>query len=69
MVDKIGSKNGHVEVIGLDNGFYLFRFSDSEMRDWVLDNGTWMFLGRPMVFQQWEPGFVFEKERITSIPI
>ena len=57
------------EISTTDNGFYIFRFRDRDAREWVLENGPWYFVGRPIILRTWKPGMEMLNVQIPSLPI
>ncbi|KAJ6672982.1 GLYCINE-RICH CELL WALL STRUCTURAL PROTEIN 1.8-LIKE [Salix viminalis] len=51
------------------NGFWLFRFKTEDQMLAVLERGPWMFGGKTMILQQWSPCFIFDKNRISKLPV
>ncbi|KAJ6425789.1 hypothetical protein OIU84_026380 [Salix udensis] len=35
----------------------------------ILERGPWMFGGKTMILQQWHPQFIFDKNRISKLPV
>ena len=48
IVDRLWGKHEMPEITTID-GLYIFRFSDRNARDWVLENGPWYFSRRPII--------------------
>uniref|UniRef100_A0A6N2MAS7 DUF4283 domain-containing protein n=1 Tax=Salix viminalis TaxID=40686 RepID=A0A6N2MAS7_SALVM len=73
MVNTIASRVwrscGLENVTTMSNGFMLFRFkTEAEMQD-VMERGPWLFGGKAIVLQQWHPGFKFDKNKISKLPV
>ncbi|KAJ6674430.1 hypothetical protein OIU85_010687 [Salix viminalis] len=51
------------------NGFMLFRFKEEEGLHTVVERGPWMFGGKSIILQQWHPHFLFDRNKITSLPV
>ena len=68
-VERLWGKHEIPEISTTDNGLYIFRFKDLVARDWVLDNGPWYFVGRPIILRFWKPGMEMLNVQITSLPI
>ncbi|KAL6956893.1 Carboxylic ester hydrolase [Sarracenia purpurea var. burkii] len=45
---------GLVDVFGNNNGFFFFQFQNFEAMECVLDNGPWLFSGRPIFLKKWK---------------
>ncbi|KAL2251940.1 UNVERIFIED_CONTAM: hypothetical protein Sindi_2316300 [Sesamum indicum] len=57
------------EVIGTTNGFFFLQFkSVADMED-IIEGGSWLFQGQPIVLQKWEPGMVLRKLKHTQVPV
>src|ERR1044072_5494183 len=48
---------GEMEVIDLDKGYYVVRFSNRADYAQIFTGGPWMILGHCLMIQQWKPGF------------
>ena len=73
VVNTIASRawknKGLENVMTTINGFMLFRFkTELEMQE-VLEKGPWMFGGKTIILQQWHPHFVFDKNKISKLPV
>ena len=68
-VERLWGKHEIPEISTTDNGLYIFRFKDPEARDWVLENGPWYLVGRPIILRSWKPGMEMLNVHITSLPI
>ncbi|KAG5232953.1 DUF4283 domain-containing protein [Salix suchowensis] len=51
------------------SGFWLFRFQTEDQMQAILERGPWMFGGKAIILQQWHPQFVFDKNRISKLPV
>ena len=69
LVERLWGKHEIPEISTTDNGLYIFRFKDLDARDWVLENGPWYLLGRPIILCFWKPGMEMLNVQITSLPI
>ena len=49
--------------------FLIFRFKTEDQVHSILERGPWMFGGKSIVLQQWNPHFSFDKNRISRIPV
>ena len=68
-VDKLWGKHEMPEISTTDNGLYLFRFRDMDARDWVMENGPWYIVGRPIILRVWQSGMEMLNIKLTSLPI
>ncbi|XP_061955562.1 uncharacterized protein LOC133677489 [Populus nigra] len=61
--------HGLENVMTTAGGFMIFRFNiEAAMHD-VLEKGPWMFGGKAIILQQWHPHFVFDKNKISKLPV
>ncbi|KAJ1380290.1 Zinc finger, CCHC-type [Sesbania bispinosa] len=77
-LEKLWHPLGEMELIDLENEYFLVRFSNFNDVSHVFEGGPWMILGHYLVIQKWHPEiFPFEDElrrvavwiRIPSLPI
>ncbi|KAL2237565.1 UNVERIFIED_CONTAM: hypothetical protein Sindi_0948200 [Sesamum indicum] len=55
------------EVTGTTNGFFFFQFKlVADMED-IIEGGSWLFQGQPIVLQKWESGMVLRKLKHTQV--
>ena len=66
---KIWTREGLVEVLAQEHGFYFFKFSNSQGKDAILDRGPWLFVGRQYVLQNYELGLKLNKEEVRKLPV
>ncbi|KAJ6414219.1 hypothetical protein OIU84_006947 [Salix udensis] len=69
IANRVWKKHGLEKVTVMENGFIVFRFSSEETMMEVLSRGPWMFGGKSLILQQWQPGFIFDKNKIRSLPV
>ena len=69
LVERLWGKHEIPEISTTDNGLYIFRFTDRDARDWVLENGPWYFVRRPIILRIWKPSMEMLNVQITSLPI
>ncbi|XP_039023289.1 uncharacterized protein LOC120155894 [Hibiscus syriacus] len=55
IVTLLWSKVSLVKVSIAGPNLYVFSFSNSNARDWVLDGGPWHVQHKPMLLRKWEP--------------
>jgi hypothetical protein len=66
---RVWKNKGLENVMTTTNGFMLFRFKiELEMQE-VLEKGPWMFEGKTIILQQWHPYFLFDKNKISKLPV
>ncbi|KAI0492374.1 hypothetical protein KFK09_026645 [Dendrobium nobile] len=68
-VKKTWSLKGSVQLLSLNDGFFLFRFSCAKDFDMVWTRGVWFILGKPFVLQKWHPKFVPKRKDFATMPI
>ncbi|GAB2302720.1 hypothetical protein Dimus_036715 [Dionaea muscipula] len=68
-VSRLWPKLGLIEVKSLDDGFFVFRFADSFSGDGVLEGGSWLVEGKPILLRKWECLLSFSKETLSRIPV
>ena len=66
---KLWMIRGNLQVLPRGNGFLLFKFSDDEDKHRALENGPWFVRGKPLVLRQWTVDSVFEKDKLSTIPL
>jgi hypothetical protein len=66
---RIWKRFGLEDVTSLANGFTMFRFKTEDELQKVIENGPWMFGGKSIILQKWHSGFVFDKNKITKLPV
>ena len=62
-------KDGLVDVLAIEKGFFLFRFDTMEGMTSVVERGPWLFAGRYMVLRKWSPGLPLSKANLSRIPV
>ncbi|KAK8715103.1 hypothetical protein V6N13_042445 [Hibiscus sabdariffa] len=55
LVGLLWGKEGVVEVSIVDDNLFIFRFVNSTVRDWVLENGPWHIQNNSLILRRWEP--------------
>jgi hypothetical protein len=68
-VDSMWKQYGSVDVFLMENGMYIFRFSDEMTRDEVLEAKLWNISNKPLILRRWEPGMQLLKLSLDSLPI
>ncbi|KAJ6419676.1 hypothetical protein OIU84_029740 [Salix udensis] len=51
------------------NGFILFRFKNQANLQGVLEQGPWLFGGKHLILQKWDPRFQFDAGQIKTLPV
>ncbi|XP_020682798.1 uncharacterized protein LOC110099846 [Dendrobium catenatum] len=68
-VKKTWNLEGSVQLLHLNDGFFLFRFSCAKDFDLVWTRGVWFILGKPFVLQKRHPKFIPKREDFATVPI
>ncbi|KAJ6414415.1 hypothetical protein OIU84_003418 [Salix udensis] len=72
-VNKIASRvwrsHGLEDVRTTATGFIIFRFKKVDQMLELLERGPWIFGGKAIILQQWHPHFIFDKNKISKIPV
>jgi hypothetical protein len=68
-VDNLWAQYGKVEVFLLENGLYLFRFSDEKTRDEVMEAKLWNIANKPLILRKWTPGMQLLKLSLSNVPM
>ncbi|GAB2294967.1 hypothetical protein Dimus_029157 [Dionaea muscipula] len=68
-VSKLWTSLGLAEVKSLDNGFFVFRFTDPIRRDAVFERGPWFVGGKPLLLRRCERCMSLTKETLTRVPV
>ncbi|KAG5242039.1 DUF4283 domain-containing protein [Salix suchowensis] len=69
IANRVWKAHGLEKVTVLDNGFMVFRFISEESMGEVLARGPWLFGGKPILLQKWQPGFQFDRNKIRTLPV
>ncbi|KAJ6706867.1 GLYCINE-RICH CELL WALL STRUCTURAL PROTEIN 1.8-LIKE [Salix viminalis] len=72
-VNKIASRVwkplGLEAVTTTASGFIIFQFQKEDQMHEILERGPWLFGGKAIILQPWHPHFVFDKNRISKLPV
>ncbi|KAJ6731272.1 GLYCINE-RICH CELL WALL STRUCTURAL PROTEIN 1.8-LIKE [Salix viminalis] len=69
IANRIWKSHGLEKTTVMSNRFMIFRFSIEEAIGEILARGPWLFGGKTIILQQWQPGFLFDKSKIKTIPV
>jgi hypothetical protein len=69
IASRVWASYGLENVMTTANGFMVFRFKTEAEMHVVLEKGPWMFEGKAIILQQWHPHFVFDKNKISKLPV
>lgn len=56
------------QVLGHDDGYFIFRLESAEECDRILLGGPYTFHNKPFIVQTWDIDFYFDPNCITTIP-
>jgi hypothetical protein len=68
-IDIMWKRYGTVEVFSLENGLFIFRFSDEVTRDEVLDAKLGHISNKPLILHKWTPDMLVMKLTLATIPM
>ncbi|KAJ1392760.1 hypothetical protein SESBI_35587 [Sesbania bispinosa] len=68
-LSKLWNPRGDLELIDLENEYFLIRFSASEDYDMVFEDGPWMILGHYVVVQKWQPNFFPWEDELRRVAV
>lgn len=60
---------GLEDVMMMKNGFMIFHFKIEDDVYSVIKKEQWIFRGKTIVLQQWNPYFVFDKNKIKRLSV
>ena len=69
ILHKIWARFGLLDVIPHGAGFFIFRFSQPSAAKDVLEGGPWLISGRHLFLRWWSPGFSWQKENVSKVPV
>ncbi|KAG5223136.1 DUF4283 domain-containing protein [Salix suchowensis] len=69
IANRIWKTHGLEKTTVMANGFMVFRFNTEAAVGEILARGPWLFGGKAILLQQWQPGFLFDKNKIKTIPV
>ncbi|XP_039007104.1 uncharacterized protein LOC120134738 [Hibiscus syriacus] len=72
IVDQLWAKASHntrVQVSLAGSNLYIFSFASKSVREWVLENGPWHIINKPLILRKWEPNLKRLSFDISKIPI
>ena len=56
MVKVLWGEDGKVDVRPAGHNLFIIQFSNTTLRDRVLENGPWHIQNKPFIVRKWEPG-------------
>ncbi|KAJ1379762.1 Zinc finger, CCHC-type [Sesbania bispinosa] len=56
-LSKLWQTTSSMEIINLENDYFLLRFSNVDDLNYVFENGPWMIMDHYLVVQKWHPEF------------
>lgn len=66
---KLWCPKGDMEMIDLDNDYFLLQFSDHTDMGKILENGPWMILGHYLIIQRWHPEFFPCEDELKRVAV
>ncbi|XP_039004038.1 uncharacterized protein LOC120130969 [Hibiscus syriacus] len=72
IVDNLWAKASHssrIQVSLASSNLYIFSFATESARDWVLENGPWHIINKPLILRKWEPSLKRLNFDLSKIPI
>ncbi|KAB5561400.1 hypothetical protein DKX38_006357 [Salix brachista] len=69
MAMRVWRAKGLESVTTTANGFILFRFKNQANLQGVLEQGPWLFVGKHLILQKWDPRFQFDAGQIKTLPV
>ncbi|GAU16899.1 hypothetical protein TSUD_368490 [Trifolium subterraneum] len=61
--------SGEMEIIDLENGYFLIRFEDRTNVNRVFEGGPWMMLGHHLVVQRWQPKLFLKEDELKRVQV
>jgi len=58
-----------LEVLSLDNGFFIFTFDFVDHATNVLERAPWHMANMPLVLKRWQPNMQFLKDDLARVPV
>ncbi|KAJ1377413.1 Ribonuclease H-like superfamily [Sesbania bispinosa] len=68
-LSKLWQPSSGMEIIDLENDYFLVRFSNSEDLNHVLECGPWMILDHYLVVQHWRPKFFPFEDKLQRVVV
>ena len=69
MVNLLWGKAGEVDIHPTRHNLFVIQFSDSAVRDRVLEDGPWHIQNKPLIVRKWEPEMGSLEFNLTKLPI
>ncbi|KAJ1377585.1 Endonuclease/exonuclease/phosphatase superfamily [Sesbania bispinosa] len=66
---KLWQPRARMEIIDLDNEYFIIRFEDLHDLQHVLDDGPWMLTDHYVVIQRWRPGFLPFQDNLQRVSV
>ena len=66
-MESIWAQYGKIEVFLLENGLFLFRFADENIRDEVIEAKVWDIANKPLILHKWTPSM--QQLYLSYVPI
>ncbi|XP_021969495.1 uncharacterized protein LOC110864661 [Helianthus annuus] len=62
-------KHGFQKIVMNSNGFFFFKFEDSQGMNNVLEGGPWLIRNKPLFLNTWSPTNTLKKEDIKKVAV
>ncbi|XP_038993211.1 uncharacterized protein LOC120116891 [Hibiscus syriacus] len=63
------SSGSQVQVSKAGRTLFIFSFKSKTARDWVLENGPWHIINKPLILRKWEPNLRRLNFDLSKIPV
>ena len=64
---QIWARKGNIDILDLDNDFYLVSFQHNEDYMEALTGGPWVITDAYLIIARWRPEFSPKREKIESV--
>lgn len=68
-VNRVWNPKGKLDVLTIDNGFFMFKFSLYEVMNRILKGGPYFFDGRPLVLKLWKRNVGLDRDILNTLPV
>ncbi|KAJ1425768.1 Ribonuclease H-like superfamily [Sesbania bispinosa] len=68
-LSKLWQPSSSMEIIDMENDYFLVRFSNSDDLNHVLEHGPWMILDHYLVVQRWRPEFFPFEDKLERVAV
>lgn len=67
--EKLWGSETKIDIASLENGFFVFKFGNEDVRDLILKSGPHFFAGKWIIFRLWQPNMTLSKTDLEVVPI